>query len=60
MRDTDLPEPLTPRPQPPNGLVVYFTSLWERLTTWLLEVEMGVVWCVASLAIISFIFASIW
>merc|ERR1711936_1223585 len=43
-----------------NGCLVYISALWERLTTWLLEVEMGVVWCVASLAIISFIFASIW
>ena len=30
------------------------------MATWLLEVEMGVVWGVASLSIISFIFASIW
>merc|ERR1712012_1035260 len=43
-----------------NGCLVYISALWERLTAWLLEVEMGVVWCVASLAIISFIFASIW
>merc|ERR1712130_566446 len=43
-----------------NGCLLYISALWERLTTWLLEVEMGVVWCVASLAIISFIFASIW
>merc|ERR1719178_363106 len=50
---------LTP-PKSRNGLAVYISALWERLTTWLLEVEMGVVWCVASLAIISFIFASIW
>merc|ERR1719270_1298761 len=40
--------------------MLYISALWERLTAWLLEVEMGVVWCVASLAIISFIFASIW
>ena len=32
----------------------------NKMTAWLLEVEMGFVWCIASLAIIFFIFASIW
>lgn len=36
------------------------SRMFGRLSSWLLEVEMGFVWCVASLAIIFFIFASIW
>ena len=38
----------------------YVENQWSKITAWLLEVEMGVVWGVASLSIISFIFASIW
>lgn len=32
----------------------------RKLTEWLLEVEMGFVWGVAGLAIITFVFAAIW
>jgi len=43
-----------------KGCKQFLEDQWSKLTTWLLEVEMGVVWGVASLSIISFIFASIW
>ena len=43
-----------------NGCLEFWSTQWAHLTTWLLDVEMGVVWSVASLSIISFIFASIW
>merc|ERR1719445_1730479 len=43
-----------------NGCKEFWAAQWSNLTSWLLEVEMGVVWGVASLSIISFIFASIW
>ena len=33
---------------------------WRRFKSWLLEIEMGVVWGVAGLAIICFVFAAIW
>lgn len=43
-----------------RGCKEFLEQQWSKLTTWLLEVEMGVVWGIASLSIISFIFASIW
>ena len=43
-----------------NGCLEFWSTQWAHLTAWLLDVEMGVVWSVASLSIISFIFASIW
>ena len=43
-----------------KGCKEFLEQQWSKLTTWLLEVEMGVVWGIASLSIISFIFASIW
>ena len=38
----------------------YVEEQWSKITTYLLDVEMGLVWGIASLSIISFIFASIW
>ena len=43
-----------------NGCKEFWAAQWNNLTAWLLDVEMGFVWGVASLSIISFIFASIW
>jgi len=43
-----------------NSCKEFWAAQWSSLTSWLLDVEMGVVWSVASLSIISFIFASIW
>ena len=43
-----------------NGCKEFWAAQWNNLTAWLLDVEMGFVWSVASLSIISFIFASIW
>ena len=43
-----------------NGCKEFWANQWNSLTSWLLDVEMGFVWSVASLSIISFIFASIW
>ena len=43
-----------------RGCKEFWAKQWTNLTAWLLDVEMGVVWSIASLSIISFIFASIW
>ena len=33
---------------------------FRRIRSWLLEIEMGVVWCLAGIGMILFVFASIW
>jgi len=33
---------------------------WEKMLSWILEVELGVIWAVSGLSLISFIFTSIW
>jgi len=48
------------KPNQPTRMFGWCSSEWEKLSSWLLEVEMGMVWAVSGLSLISFIFTSIW